>query len=163
MDKDLASIRERYDEELDLVQRSFDEFRDLHPRKIIEDEMLWRELKDRYGEYFDGGMGADVLKQLINRIDLDEEEVKLKDQIDLSTGGRPLSAQRKQKAIKRLKIVTAFNRRDDHARNTDFAMDQDVVPVIPPELRPRTSSTAAASPRPTSTTCTAGSSTATTA
>ena len=50
--------------------------------------MLWRELKDRYGEYFDGGMGADALKQLINRIDLDEEEVKLKDQIDPTTGGR---------------------------------------------------------------------------
>jgi DNA-directed RNA polymerase subunit beta' len=138
VDKDLASIRERYDEELDLVQRSFDEFRDLHPRKIIEDEMLWRELKDRYGEYFDGGMGADALKQLINRIDLDEEEVKLKDQIDPTTGGRPLSAQRKQKAIKRLKIVTAFNRRDDHGKrvNDPRAMILDVVPVIPPELRP---------------------------
>src|SRR4029453_5884110 len=115
-----------------------DEFRDLHPRKIIEDEMLWRELKDRYGEYFDGGMGADALKQLINPIGLDEEEVKLKDQIDPSTGGRPLSAQRKQKAIKRLKIVTAFNRRDEHAKrvNDPRAMILDVVPVIPPELRP---------------------------
>src|SRR5918995_466876 len=138
VDKDLAAIRERYDEELDLVQRSFDEFRDLHPRKIIEDEMLWRELKDRYGDYFDGGMGADALKQLINRIDLDEEEVKLKDQIDPTTGGRPLSAQRKQKAIKRLKIVSAFNRRDDNGRrvNDPRAMILDVVPVIPPELRP---------------------------
>jgi DNA-directed RNA polymerase subunit beta' len=138
VEKDLQAIRERYEEELDLVQRSFDEFRDLHPRKIIEDEMLWRELKDRYGEYFDGGMGADALKQLIGRIDLDEEEVKLKDLIDPSTGGRPLSAQRKQKAIKRLKIVSAFNRRDDHERrvNDPRAMILDVVPVIPPELRP---------------------------
>ena len=48
------------------------------------------------------------------------------------------SAQRKQKAIKRLKIVTAFNRRDDHGRrvNDPRAMILDVVPVIPPELRP---------------------------
>src|SRR5918994_1033674 len=91
VEKDLQAIRERYEEELDLVKRSFDEFRDLHPRKIIEDEMLWRELKDRYGDYFDGGMGADALKQLINRIDLDEEEVKLKDQIDPSSGGGPPS------------------------------------------------------------------------
>jgi DNA-directed RNA polymerase subunit beta' len=137
-DKDLAAIRERYDEELDLVKRAFDEFRDLHPRKILEDEMLWRELRDRYGEYFEGGMGADALKQLISRIDLDEEEVKLKDLIDPSTGGRPLSAQRKQKAIKRLKIVSAFNRRDEHGRrvNDPRAMILDVVPVIPPELRP---------------------------
>jgi DNA-directed RNA polymerase subunit beta' len=137
-DKDLQAIRERYDEELDLVRRTFDEFRDLHPRKIIEDEMLWRELRDRYGEYFEGGMGADALKQLISRIDLDEEEQKLKDLIDPSTGGRPLSAQRKQKAIKRLKIVSAFNRRDERSQrvNDPRAMILDVVPVIPPELRP---------------------------
>src|SRR3546814_15047745 len=86
---------------------------DLFPRKILEDEMLWRELKDRYGEYFEGGMGADALKSLINRLDLDIEEEKLKAAIDPEEGQRPLSAQRKQKAIKRLKIVTAFNKRND--------------------------------------------------
>ena len=132
------AIRERYDAELDILQRAFDEFRDLFARKIIEDEMLWRELKDRYSEYFEGGMGADVIKSLIDRIDFDEEEVKLRNAIDPPEGQRPLSAQRKQKAIKRLKIVTAFNRRDDHGRrvNDPRAMILDVVPVIPPELRP---------------------------
>ena len=112
-EKDLAAIREQYDAELDLLQRTFDEFRDLFARKIIEDEMLWRELRDRYGEYFEGGMGADAIKSLLDRIDLDEEEVKLRAAIDPQEGQRPLSAQRKQKAIKRLKIVTAFNRRDE--------------------------------------------------
>jgi DNA-directed RNA polymerase subunit beta' len=137
-EKDLVAIRERYEAEADILQRAFDEFRDLFPRKIIEDEMLWRELKDRYGEYFEGGMGADAIKSLIDRIDLDEEEVKLRNAIDPPEGQRPLSAQRKQKAIKRLKIVTAFNRRDDHGRrvNDPRAMILDVVPVIPPELRP---------------------------
>src|SRR5689334_5574542 len=137
-EKDLVAIRERYDAEMDLLQRAFDEFRDLFARKIIEDEMLWRELKDRYGEYFEGGMGADVIKSLIDRIDFDEEEIKLRNAIDPPEGQRPLSAQRKQKAIKRLKIVTAFNRRDDHGRrvNDPRAMILDVVPVIPPELRP---------------------------
>ena len=50
----------------------------------------------------------------------------------------PLSAQRKQKAIKRLKIVAAFNRRNEQGRrvNDPRAMILDVVPVIPPELRP---------------------------
>ena len=48
--------------------------------------MLWRELDDRYGEYFEGGMGADAIKQLIDRIDLDEEEVKLRD-ADRPAGG----------------------------------------------------------------------------
>ncbi|MBK9179627.1 MAG: DNA-directed RNA polymerase subunit beta' [Acidimicrobiales bacterium] len=137
-EKEVAGLRERHEMDLEMVQRAFDEFRDLYARKIIEDEFLWRELKDRYGEYFEGGMGADAIKQLIDRIDLDEEERKLRDAIDPQEGRRPLSAQRKQKAIKRLKIVSAFNRRDDHGRrvNDPRAMILDVVPVIPPELRP---------------------------
>ena len=137
-EKEMAATRERYELELDVLQRAFDEFKDLFARKIIEDEMLWRELEDRYGEYFEGGMGAEAIKQLIDRIDLDEEEVKLRAAIDPQDGQRPLSAQRKQKAIKRLKIVTAFNRRDDQGRrvNDPRAMILDVVPVIPPELRP---------------------------
>src|SRR5205823_8919784 len=113
-------------------------FRDLHARKIIEDELLWRELKDRYGDYFRGGLGAEDIAQPINEIDFDEEEVKLRDNIDPPEGKRPLSAQRKQKAIKRLKIVAAFNRRDENGRraNDPRAMILDAVPVIPPELRP---------------------------
>src|ERR687888_282371 len=65
--------------EVDLVKRAFDEFRDLYPRKIIEDEMLWREIKERYGDYFEGGMGAEAIARLIKEIDLDEEEKKLRD------------------------------------------------------------------------------------
>ncbi len=137
-EKDIEAIREEFDVELDLVQRSFDEFKDLFPRKIIEDEMLWREIEDRYGEYFDGGMGADALARLIERIDFDEEEEKLRIAVDPPEGMRPLSQQRKQKAIKRLKIVSSFNRRDDRGNrvNEPGAMILEVVPVIPPELRP---------------------------
>ena len=137
-DKDLEEIRERYEEELDLVQRAFDEFKDIFPRKIIEDELLWREMYDRYEEYFEGGMGADAIARLMDQIDFDEEEKILREAIDPPEGQKPLSAQRKQKAIKRLKIVTAFNRRDEHERriNDPRAMILDVVPVIPPELRP---------------------------
>ena len=138
-DKDVAALRERYEVELDLVARTFDEFKDIHPRKIIDDEILWRELRDKYGDYFEGGTGADAIKSLIDRIDFDEEEIKLRDAIDPGESGRkPLSAQRRQKAIKRLKIVASFNRRDDHGRrlNDPKAMILDVVPVIPPELRP---------------------------
>ena len=137
-EKDVALIREQFDLEIDVLVRAFDEFKDLFARKIIEDEMLWRELIDRYGDYFEGGMGADAIARLVERIDLDEEEVKLRAAIDPQEGQRPLSAQRKQKAIKRLKIVSAFNRRDENGRrvNDPRAMILDVVPVIPPELRP---------------------------
>ncbi|MBW8825878.1 MAG: DNA-directed RNA polymerase subunit beta' [Acidobacteria bacterium] len=109
-ERDIASVRERADLELELVQRAFEEFRDLHGR----------------------------IARLIERIDFDEEEVKLRGALDPQEGARPLSAQRKQKAIKRLKIVTAFNRRDENGRrvNDPRAMILDVVPVIPPDLRP---------------------------
>jgi DNA-directed RNA polymerase subunit beta' len=137
-DKDLAGIRERADLELDLVKRAWDEFRSLHARKIIEDELLWRELADRYGEYFEGGMGAEAIKSLIDRIDFDVEEVKLREGIEASDGRKPLSVQRKQKAIKRLKIVAAFNRRNDAGKrvNDPGSMILEAVPVIPPDLRP---------------------------
>ena len=114
-------------------------FKGLHSRLIIDDELLWRELRDRYGDYFEGGTGADSIKSLIDRIDFDVEEIKLRSAIDHNASGRkPLSAQRRQKAIKRLKIVSAFNQRDDHGRrlHDPKAMILDVVPVIPPELRP---------------------------
>ena len=138
VERDVAMIRERGEQELELLQRTWDEFRSLHSRKIIDDELLWRELRDRYSDYFEGGMGADAIKALIARIDFDEEEIKLREAIDPAEGRKPLSVQRKQKAIKRLKIVTAFNRRDDHGRraNDPGAMILEAVPVIPPELRP---------------------------
>jgi DNA-directed RNA polymerase subunit beta' len=137
-EKEIASIRERYEAEAELVERAFDEFRDLYPRKIVEDEMLWRDMKDRWGEFFEGGMGAEAIQNLIARIDLDVEEVKLREGIDASDGRRPLSQQRKLKAIKRLKIVSAFNRRDENGRrsNDPRAMILEAVPVIPPDLRP---------------------------
>ena len=138
-EKEVAMLRDRYESELDLLSRTWDEFKDIHSRKIIDDEMLWRELRDRYGDYFEGGTGADSIKQLIDRIDFDVEEIKLREAIDPPEGGRkPLSAQRRQKAIKRLKIVTSFNKRDENGRrvNDPKAMILDVVPVIPPELRP---------------------------
>ncbi len=138
VEKEVTSIRDHAEAEAELVKRAFDEFRDLHGRKIIEDELLWRELRDRYGDYFRGGMGAEAIAQLIEEIDLDEEEVKLRGVIEPDEGKRHLSVQRKQKAIKRLKIVSAFNRRGDSGRrvNDPRAMILDVVPVIPPELRP---------------------------
>ena len=71
-EKEIQAIRDRYEMELDLLQRTWDEFRKLHGRLIIDDELLWRELRDRYGDYFEGGTGADAIKALIDRIDFDE-------------------------------------------------------------------------------------------
>ncbi len=138
VEKEITGVRERANEDIALARRAFDEIAGLHGRKIIEDELLWRELRSRYGDYFEGGMGAEAIARLIDRLDLDEEELKLRENIEPTDGRRPLSAQRKQKAIKRLKIVSAFNRRDEAGRrvNDPRAMILDAVPVIPPDLRP---------------------------
>jgi len=137
-EREIQAIRERAQADCDLARRAFDELSDLYARRIIEDEVLWRELSDRYGDYFEGGMGAEAIAELIDRIDFDEEERKLREAIDAADGRKALSAQRRQKAIKRLKIVTAFNRRDEHGRrvNDPRAMILEAVPVIPPDLRP---------------------------
>jgi len=134
VDKDIAAIRDEHDADIESLNRTWEEFAKLHSRKILDDEQLWRELQFRYGDYFEGGMGADAIARLITRLDLDEEEVKLRELIDREG----VSVQKRQKAIKRLKIVAAFNRRDEHGRriNDPRAMILDAVPVIPPELRP---------------------------
>jgi DNA-directed RNA polymerase subunit beta' len=138
VEREVTSVRERAGQDVELAKKAFDELQGLHARKIIEDELVWRELKGRYGAYFEGGMGAEAIASLIDHLDLDEEEVKLREAIDPTDGRRPLSAQRKQKAIKRLKIVSAFNRRDENGRraNDPRAMILEAVPVIPPDLRP---------------------------
>ncbi len=137
-EKDAESIRERTESDKEILDRAWAEFLTLHGRKIVDDEQLWRELQDRWGEYFVGGMGAEAIARLVAHLDFDDEEARLREQIDPPEGVRGLPNQRKQKAIKRLKIVAAFNRRDAHGRrvNNPGAMILDVVPVIPPELRP---------------------------
>ncbi len=138
IEKEITVIRERADQDILMAGRALEELKELYPRKIIEDESLWRELKDRYGDYFSGGMGAEAISDLITRIDLDDEERKLREVIDPELGKKPLSAQRKQKAIKRLRIVSAFNRRDENGKrvNDPSAMILAAIPVIPPDLRP---------------------------
>ena len=142
MDKEEQSMRDRFDGDIDLTKRAWEEFIGLHPRKIIEDEQLWQVLSDPHGiysEYFTGGTGAEAIKMLIDAMDFDAEEETLRDAIENGLKGKPLSAQRKQKAIKRLKIVAAFNKKDEDTgrrMNSPKAMVLDVVPVIPPDLRP---------------------------
>jgi DNA-directed RNA polymerase subunit beta' len=137
-EKELDSVRSRFAEERELAKQAFDTFEGLHSRQIIEDEVLYREMEFRYGDYFEGGMGADAILQLIDRMDLDEEEKVMREMIDAKDGRKPLSAQRHAKFLKRLAIVQSFNRRDEHGHrlNDPRAMILEAVPVIPPDLRP---------------------------
>jgi len=121
-------IRERAEREIGLVQAALDSFTDLSPKQIIDDEILWRELKDRYGDYFKGGMGAEAIKDLLANLDLVAEAESLRDQIKNGKG------QKRQRAIKRLKVVSPFT--DETKKNSPMGMVLDCVPVIPPDIRP---------------------------
>jgi DNA-directed RNA polymerase subunit beta' len=121
-------LRERTESDVDLVRRAFDTFKDLKIRQIVDDEILWRELKDRYGDYFRGGMGAESVKELLAALDLKGEAEKLREQIRTAKG------QKRQRAIKRLKVVAPFT--DPNTKNSPMGMVLDCVPVIPPDLRP---------------------------
>jgi DNA-directed RNA polymerase subunit beta' len=131
-DKDYEEIRERVQAEIDHLKTVWTTFEKLAPKQLVDDERVWREIVDRYQEYFTGGMGAEAVKDLISRLDMPAEEVNLKEVAATAKG------QRKAKAIKRLKVISAFNRTDDDGRtiNSPMGMVLDAVPVIPPDLRP---------------------------
>ena len=93
----------------------------------------------RYGDYFEGGMGAEAIAQLIDRLDLDEEEVKLREAIDADRRPAPAlgpaQAEGDQAPEDRLGLQPP--RRDTAVGSTiPRAMILDAVPVIPPDLRP---------------------------
>ncbi|MDQ3646436.1 MAG: DNA-directed RNA polymerase subunit beta' [Actinomycetota bacterium] len=121
-------VRDRAERNARLVQDTLDAFRDLAPKQIVDDEILWRELKDRFGDYFKGGMGAEAIKDLLAALDLDGEAEWLREQIKTAKG------QKRQRAIKRLKVVAPFV--DPTKKNSPMGMVLDSVPVIPPDLRP---------------------------
>jgi DNA-directed RNA polymerase subunit beta' len=131
-DKDVEELRARGQAEVDHLKSVWTTFSKLAPKQLVDDERVWRELLDRYQEYFSGGMGAEAVKELISRLDMVEEEQTLKEVIATAKG------QRKAKAIKRLKVISAFNRTDADGRtiNSPNGMVLDAVPVIPPDLRP---------------------------
>ncbi|HYY33149.1 MAG TPA: DNA-directed RNA polymerase subunit beta' [Gaiellaceae bacterium] len=114
------------------LEQTWQLFRDLEPKMIVNDEMLFRELKDRFGSaygfgvYFKGGMGAEAIRDLLRDLDLTAEVKSLRETIRTSKG------QKQSRAIKRLKVVNAFIT----SENRPEWMVLEAIPVIPPELRP---------------------------
>ena len=122
----MAAIRQRYDEQIARLNAVFDKFKKLKPGDIIDDVDLWREMQDRYEDYFEGCMGAEAVKKRLQSLDLEAIAAQLKEEI------KDASEQKKTKALKRLKVVNAFLT----TGNKPEAMVLDVIPVIPPDLRP---------------------------
>ena len=93
---------------------------------LTEDQLLAKQ--DEFGEdQFEVGIGAEAIKKVLNKIVLDEEKVKLRGDLKETT-----SEAKRKKLVKRLKLIEAFA--DSGARPEWMILD--VVPVIPPELRP---------------------------
>ena len=125
-ERDMAAIRTRYNDQIARVDAVFDKFKKLKPGDMVDDVDLWREMQDRYGDYFDGCMGAEAIKKRLQSLDLETISKELREEI------KDASEQRKTKALKRLKVVNAFLT----TGNKPEAMVLDVIPVIPPDLRP---------------------------
>ena len=69
----MRQLRDRTQRELDRLDEIWTTFTKLAPKQLIVDELLYRELQDRYGEYFKGAMGAESIKKLIENFDIDAE------------------------------------------------------------------------------------------
>ncbi len=125
-ERELKSIREKTQREIDRLEAVWNRFKNLKVQDLEGDESVYRELRERYGIYFKGSMGASAIKARLETFDLQSEYDKL---TELSQTGK---GQKKTRAIKRLKVVNSFL----HTRNKPASMVLDCVPVIPPDLRP---------------------------
>ena len=126
VEKEIKSKKAKSDAEIKVIEEAFSTLKTLKPKTLIENDTLWREMIDKYDEYFTGGMGAEAVRELVQIVDLKAEMEKLETDLDSK------SAQRRQRAIQRMKVIKPFA----DGKNPPEAMILEVVPVIPPELRP---------------------------
>ncbi len=131
-DAEISDTEAYIDEAIERMQEVWKIFCEMKPKEVVNDETVFRELKDRFGspfgwgEYFRGAMGADAVRDLLEQIDLEAECEELEQTINSSKG------QKQARAVKRLRVASAFL----NSTNRPEWMILDCVPVIPPELRP---------------------------
>ena len=132
LEADRSDTEAYIEDAMERLRQVWELFQDMAPKQVVNDETLFRELKERFGspygwgEYFRGGMGAEAVRDLLEQVDLDAEREELEEQVRTAKG------QKQQRAVKRLKVVSAFL----HSGNKPEMMILEAVPVIPPELRP---------------------------
>ncbi|MGA9313694.1 MAG: DNA-directed RNA polymerase subunit beta', partial [Solirubrobacteraceae bacterium] len=129
---DIADTEAYIEDGAERMRNVWELFKTMEPKQIEHDETTFRELKERFGssygfgEYFRGGMGAEAIRDLLQQVDLEAERTELEEQVKTGKG------QKQARAVKRLKVVSAFIQ----SGNKPEMMVLDAVPVIPPELRP---------------------------
>src|SRR5690606_31111407 len=104
----------------------FDTFKNFKPKARVESEALWREIHDRYSQYFVGGRGAEAMKDLLSREDLHAEMQALQEALDAP------SQQERQRRPERMKVVKPFW----EGKNDPKDLILETIPVIPPDIRP---------------------------
>ncbi|MGX7394191.1 DNA-directed RNA polymerase subunit beta' [Carnobacterium mobile] len=95
-------------------------------KKQLLTEREYRERREQYGNEFQAEMGAEAIKQLLNDVNVEKEVAELKEELKSAQG------QKRTRAIRRLDILEAFR----HSGNQPSWMVMDVIPIIPPEIRP---------------------------
>ncbi len=125
-EREVKQLRDRAQRDLDRLDAVWTRFKGLKVQDLEGDEILYREMKNRFGKYFEGFMGAEAIKRRLHDFDLVAESERLREIIQTGKG------QRKTRALKRLKVVSAFL----NTTNSPEGMVLDAVPVIPPDLRP---------------------------
>jgi len=131
-DAEISDTEAYIEEAIERMDEVWKIFTEMKPKDVVNDETVFRELKDRFGspfgwgEYFRGGMGAEAVRDLLEQVDLEAECEEMEQVINSSKG------QKQARAVKRLKVASAFLNSD----NKPDWMILDAVPVIPPELRP---------------------------
>ncbi|CAB4696469.1 unannotated protein [freshwater metagenome] len=125
-EREMKQLRDRSQRELDRLDEVWSTFKSLKVQDLMGDEMLYREMKNWFGKYFEGYMGATAIQKRLQDFDIPAEVESLRDTIANGKG------QKKVRALKRLKVVDAFRK----TGNKPEGMVLDAVPVIPPDLRP---------------------------
>ncbi|WP_435746631.1 DNA-directed RNA polymerase subunit beta' [Nocardioides sp. SYSU DS0663] len=125
-EREMAQIRKRGETEVARLDEVWSTFKSLKVQDLMGDEMLYREMKNWFGKYFEGHMGATAIQKRLESFDIAAEIESLRDTIANGKG------QKKVRALKRLKVVDAFRK----TGNKPQGMVLDAVPVIPPDLRP---------------------------
>jgi len=91
-DADIADTEAYIEDAAERMRQTWDLFRGMTPKQVVADETLFRELKDRFGspfgfgEYFQGGMGAESVRELLEAVDLEAERIELEDQVKTAKG-----------------------------------------------------------------------------
>ncbi|MCH7553337.1 MAG: DNA-directed RNA polymerase subunit beta', partial [Chloroflexi bacterium] len=128
-DREVNELRRELDElkkaAIDELQAAIDEVKELCPRLLLT-ETRHRELRNKYGDLFQAGMGAEAILRCLEDLDMDALRDFLLGEIQSTSG------QRRKKATKTLRVVEAFRK----SGNRPQWMILSVLPVLPPDLRP---------------------------